>query len=372
MTKVVFENATIQDVIGKAAKIAPRRGEALDKAAGLMMEVDPSTGEVMVRTTNNEIFYAEVIDAVQVEGEQRTWLFPSAIMQALAAKIPIGSGKTIEFEDAETTRQVAIASGRMRARVTLISHEYYPTWEPFDPGLLSMVSGFGDRIQSVDWAAGDMQPLNGVRLDGNFVMATDRFRIAMIPLNAPPIYRPVTIPTFIVQALSKNLADVRIGLDGGRLLLMPDESTQIATVTYDLKYPDLPAMFKRDEQCSVVFDKTEFANAVDRTTVFAGNDRDAPLLHVIIGKEEIAVMIAHAEDGQLGDVVEVPGYAMHDRCTIYFTPKNLLDGVRAAPDNQVTLFYNLNEPRKPVRIDGGSGYEVLVMPRVIDKPQQKG
>ena len=80
MTKVVFENATIRDVIGKAARVAPTKGSAFEKSNGLLMEVDPDGPEVVLRATNLEIFYMEIADVVSIEGPARTWRLPATVI----------------------------------------------------------------------------------------------------------------------------------------------------------------------------------------------------------------------------------------------------------------------------------------------------
>ena len=84
---------------------------------------------------------------------------------------------------------------------------------------------------------------------------------------------------------------------------------------------------------------------------------------MIIGKGEIAVMCSDEDTGLLGDVVEVPGQADHSRLSVFFTPKNISEAISEAPSDEVELFYDASDPNKPVRVEGGSGYVAVVMPR---------
>jgi hypothetical protein len=84
---------------------------------------------------------------------------------------------------------------------------------------------------------------------------------------------------------------------------------------------------------------------------------------MFIGAEEVAVMISDEDQGLLGDVLEVPGFAKHSRKKMIFTPKNLSEAVSASPSDEVTFYYDPENALLPVRIDGGSGYEAWVMPR---------
>jgi hypothetical protein len=73
-------------------------------------------------------------------------------------------------------------------------------------------------------------------------------------------------------------------------------------------------------------------------------------------------MCSDAEMGLLGDAIEVDG-ADHPRCQKFFTPRNLSDALNAAPSEQVEIHYDIENARKPLKIDGGSGFTALVMPR---------
>lgn len=363
VTKVVFENATIRDVIGKAGRIAPTKGSGFDKAAGIVMEIDSTAQQIVVKATDTLIFYMEIADFVSIEGASTVWRMPSLVIDGICSKLPITSGKSVTFDD-EGGNTIKMTSGRMRATIRTINSDYYPPWDAFEDSDLDTVASFGAAIQMVQWAAAKAgePPLIGVHLDGEHVIATDRFKIAMAPCKAAPLYKPVTIPTGIFTPLMKSLGDVRIGITENQLLVQPDEATQIRAVIYGHEYPPVAKLIKRNEPNHVTFRKTGLLEMIDRASVFAMRDR-TPLLKMFIGLQEIAVMMSDKELGLLGDVLEVPGYADHDRALICFNPDNLTGSLNNAPNDEITFWYDPAFPLKPVRIDGGSGYEALVMPR---------
>lgn len=356
--KLVFENATVADVVRKAAKVAPTKGSAFDKANGILITVRDD--EVLIRATNMSIFYLEKVETIHIEGEGE-WRIPSFILDGVCSKLPIGTGKEVVFE--EKNSYIHINSGRISAKVRSSDPAYYPTWEPFDPNELELVAELGARLKQVEWAAattGD-SVLSGVHIDGERIIATDRYRIATVPCEAAPIFRPVTVPVGIFDPVIRTLGDAAVGLSDNQLLLMPDIATQIRASTWGDDYPNLTRAFVRDQEYSVSFQKQPFLDMISRAMVFVGNNR-FPLLTVYIGKEEIAVMMSDVEMGLLGDVMEVPGEATHSRQKKLFTPKNLTEAIAAAPSEKVTLHY-MESGIKPVRVDGGSGYEAWIMPR---------
>lgn len=365
MTKVTFENATIRDVIGKAARIAPTRGSAFDKAAGILLEVDADRGEVTVRSTNIEVFYMEVVDVVGIEGPSCQWLVPSMLLDGICAKLPITSGASVAFDNEGP--QLKIATGRMRATIRLMDPTYYPDWKAFDPDNLTAVSDFGGRLQQVQWAASKTgtPPLTGIHLNGQIAAATDTFRIALTPCEIE-LYEPVTIPAATLTPLMKTLGEVRIGQEDGHLLLMPDESTQIRAVIFQGKYPPVQNVLKRDEPVAVMVKRDALVEMIEQAMVMGQRDR-TPILKMILGLEELAVMMEDVEMGLLGNVLELPGQANHDRHYIGFTPENITSALKASPNGDVTMYYTPGSPMKPVRLDGGSGYESLIMPRNLNK-----
>lgn len=360
-TKVIFENATVADSISKAAKVAPTRGEAFDKASGILIDLDAEEGTATLRTTDLQLFYLEVVDAVEVT-QTATWRLNATILAEVVGKLPIGSGKTVSFE--EVDGEIIMKSGRTTARFRKMDPTYYPTWDAYDPEKLEIVPDLGARIKQVSWAAMEDHEtvFAGIHMDGQYVMATDRIRMAVAPCEAEPIYKPVTIPAGILKPVISNMRDVAVGIHDGLFLLMPDVSTQLSCRTYDREYPKITnAIFGREWPLKVSLRKTSLLEIIDRAVIFSRRDR-SPRITFMIGKGEIAVMCSDADLGLLGDVIEVEG-ADHGRHKIDFTPKNLTEALNAAPSDQIELHYDNTKKEFPIKIDGGSGYIAVVMPR---------
>lgn len=366
-TRVTFENATIRDVISKAAKIAPSKsGQAMTTSGGIMIDVDVPNREVVVRATNGEVFYMEIVDTVEVEGESTHWRIPSSFLDGICSKLSISSGAQVSF----TTEgpQIVLKSARMVARLRLIDPTYYPQWESFDPTALSPVQDFGTCLQKVQWAASKTgtPPKTGIHLSGSIAGATDNYRIAMTPCHIPQLYEPVTIPANTFATMMKAMGEVSIGLEDGQLLVMPDASTQIRAVIFADPFPNIERLFQRQETNAILVKREYLIEMIEQAMVIGAHDR-TPLLKFIVGLQELAVLMEDQEMGLLGNVMDITGQANHDRHYIGFTPDNLLAALRASPEDDVTIYYVFGMPMKPVRIDGGAGYEVLVMPRNLEK-----
>lgn len=366
-TKVVFETATIADIITKADRVAPSKGAAFDKAAGIVIEVNPDQDPaVIVRATNLDVYSMTWVDTVEVTGESISWRLPSRLLTQVISSLPIGSGKNVTFEEVVGKggyTQLHVTQGRVKARFNMMDTSYYPAWGAFDPDFCTPVADLGGRIAQVEWAAAKSDPpLSGVYFDGKQVVSTDRYRLAVAPLLIADLKEPVTVPAGLLGTILKQTGDISIGIEGQQLLLMPDEHTQIRTIVYGMDFPKVERIMKRDYENTITVKKASLLEIMNRVSSFTGSER-YPVLRIFIGKGEFACMMSNEDVGLLGDVLELPGQCAHGRVEFLFTPKNITDAIVAAPSEEIELSYDPEKPRFIFYINGGSGYEAWVMPR---------
>lgn len=362
MTTAVFETAAISDAIKKASRVAPAKGQAFDKAAGVVIDCSPES--TIIRATDLQIFYQEWVDAVEVTGDRAVWRLPAQLLASVLASLPIGTGKTVTFEHKDNV--LMMTAGRTKARFNLIDSQYYPIWTAFDPDSLIKATDLGGRIGQVSWAASNNvadAPWCGVHLNGQRAIATDRYRLASVPLEIPDLESPITVPGNLLRSVLNKTGDVEITVEERQLLIMPDEHSQIRAVCYAQEYPKADIILQRASANPdrLTVRKTQLIEMIMRAQNFAGSDR-TPLLRIFIGQEELAVMMANTEVGLLGDVIDLPGQAVHKRVEYKFTPKNLLDALNNAPNEEVSLGYS-KDKSTIFYIDGGTGYEACVAPR---------
>lgn len=372
-TSLTFETAAFADAIKKAAALAPTTGTPFDKAGGIVLDIDPS-GEagytVLVRTTDLDVFRIEWIDPQIAEGKATRWRLPSALFAKVVSTLPIGTGKSVTIQQCQGENFVRLISGRTRAQFNLIKAEYYPDWPIFDPAELSETQDLGGRLSQVEWAAAKSgEPLNGVHFRDGLCIATNRYRIACAPLQIPGDPEPFTVPTGILPTLLKQTGEVKVGLSGGQFLIMPDETTQIRAIMFGESYPNVSRILDPFRPEKVQVKKTALLEILNRAYSYSASDRAAGLV-CYIGREEFAVHTTNREMGNLGDVLEIVGQAKHKRTRIVFTPANIIDSLNNAPNEQVEIGYDPEQPRQPVYIDGGSGYQAWVAPRLDNQNQE--
>ena len=359
MSTITFETATLASAIKKADRVAPNRGSAFDKAAGIIME---STGDVtVIRATDTAVFYTEWISALSFEGNPIQWRLPSRLFAQVITSLPIGSGKDVSLTQED--RLIIIKSGRLKAKVPLLDIEYYPTWQAFDPAGLESTTAVGGKMEMVEWAAAkdNISPWAGIYFDGEYALACDKYRLARVPLSIPHLDSPIIVPSNLMGGLLRTEGEVLLGASDGSMLIMPDDHTQITTVLFDDEYPSLDRIIKTEYSHSVKVRKALFLEIANRVRGISQADRMAGL-NVIIGKGDITLYMSDNE-AALMDSIEVPGQADHDRHTVVFAPSNIIDAVEHAPSEEVILSYDTSNPNLIFRVDGGSGYLAWVATR---------
>lgn len=369
MTTVVFETATIADAIKKADRIAPTKGTAFDKASGIVLTIDPSSGLVVVRATDLRVYSMEWVTSLSIEGtEVVEWRVPSKLFATVLGGLPIGTGKNVTLQEVSNgrNRYVQLTSGRTKAKFNLMQTDYYPVWDVFNPDDLIEVDDVGGRIAMVEWAASkaDDPPFSGVLFDGMNVRSTDQYKLALAPLVIPNLTEQITVPAGILGQVLKETGEVKLGVSNdGHLLLMPEPTVQIKSTVYGVPYPDTARIEAfRARPNTVKVHKAPLLEIMQRASAFAGNER-FPILRVFFGREEIAVMMDTKEVGVLADVMEVPGYCDHPRIEFRFGPSNIIAAIEHVPNEVLNIGYDPTNNKSILYIDGGSGYEAWVMPR---------
>lgn len=370
-TTVTFEAGTIADAMKKAGAIAPgKAGSAFDTASGIVMDIYPGTDSpCVIRATDTEVFFIESLDVTKADGDRVRWRLPSALLANVVGTQASGAGKTITFKQI-APNQIQVSSGSMRSKIYLNGNTSYPEWEPSPAVNFTMAPGFGAAVSRVLWAAdkGGVPLLSGFHLDGEYVIATDRYRIARFPMKID-LEEPITIPAGRLGSILKQAGDILVGRDGQLFVMMPDDYTEIKTTIFGGKYPAIQRICEVEYPQSISFSKNQLVERVQRATHFAGSDR-APVLFLYLGKDQLALMMQNHEIGQYGDVIDVPGQAEHDRVTIRFTPSMILDACNNSPNDTVTLHYNIAATNRPCKLDGGAGYECWLAPRMETTPTE--
>ena len=359
-TEVLFETAALADSIKKAALIAPTTGHAFDRAAGLVLEVDSETEIVTLKATDTQSRYIEWLSPMEIKGPSAFIRIPSKMIAGVIGTLPIGSGRTVTLKKDKNTFH--IISGRTKFKCSIITNEDYPDWGPYNTDDLTMVQNFGARLKQVAWAVstGNDPPWNGVYVDGKILAATDRYRIATVPMEFEAI-RDFSIPPTALTAILSDQGDIKVGMTDTQFYVMPDDHTQMQTTVCDLPYPNIHRVIRREYPEQLKINKDALIECIARSKHVITSNR-TPLLKAWFGQEEVAFAVME-ETALLGDVIDVPGYAKHKRFEVGFSHQNIISALSNCPNEMINLLYDPANKKANLYINGGSGYESWVATR---------
>jgi DNA polymerase III sliding clamp (beta) subunit (PCNA family) len=366
MTRVVFEVASIGDALKKVARCIPpaNSGYEFGTSGGMVIEVRPGTGqEITVRGTNTELYYTEWVTALEIEGPAVDWRLPARFAD-LMASLPIGSGYIVELNDESGVMRVDC--GRMSGTLKLVPTTGYPLWGAFDETATEPVAGFGDRIAQVGWACHKSEePLTGIWMDGQHLVASNRYVACRVPCEIPTISQgPIVAPAKLLGTVIRHSGDVRVGILPTQIAVMPDEYTQIRCVTYASRYPNVNSSLRTDYETSMFVGKEPLIESVQRLEKITKSK--TTLLRMMIGGGQIALVMKGEEKEEIfEDSIELGTGGQHLPVMMSFDPKIFLDGISKGPDERLEIHYNVGNPSQkiPVYMTGGGGYEAWFMQR---------
>lgn len=363
MTSVVFEAAGLADALAKATRVAPTRGEGFDKAAGILIEVNPADNEVVIMATDTITRFSTWITPESIDGDPAIWRLPARGFPDVIAKLKTTRTKTLSLT--QTGDAINLVHGNTRAQFMMLDAKTYPRWLPFSPDEMVEVTGLAKAVSLVQWAAAKTgePPLIGVYFDGEHVLATDRYRFASAPckLDLP---EGITVPPAAITGILKSAETVLMRVEGSRICIMPDDYTQIAMRVYGVPYPPVGALMKRDYPRFVTINKAVLTDGIELVMQMVGADR-TPSLLLLFGRQQVAAMIETEGTGKVGHIMDVPDQLdFSERNQIRFSPENIIAALAGSPGTEVRIGYDPNDKFGAVYVDGGGdGVEFWLAPR---------
>lgn len=365
MTTVRFEAATIIDVVRRAEKAAPKVAEATERYAGMVLDVQPRNGYVVIRTTNEIVFYREIVDILEASGERAQWRLSSSYLARVLDNFRSRSGDFIDFTDENGV--VEITQARKKAKLGLMVLADYPDWFESDSTGSDRVTDLGAKIKLVEWAGAPDSAELGVRITSDALYATDKYVLARVPIHIPSLAEPVTLPLGLLNGLIPQRGETDFKVLGGQVLVMPNERTQIRGSTVGLRFPAVEKAMRFDYEQQFKVHREEFLALIKTSNSVQGKGRGANI-QLFIGPNQCAA-VTQEEDQHVGirDIIDVEG-ADHDMHEMIFNPHFLNNAVGNAPDEMITFRYNQSK-LTTILVDTSSGYQCWVTP--IDPTRAK-
>lgn len=363
MTKVVFEVAAFASALGNAAKVAPTRGDSFEKAAGILLDI--SADECIVAATDTLVRYSTWLtpDSYDGDAKQISWRLPR-LFADVVGKLRHVRNKTLTLEQPAGQRHLILSHGTTKATFMLMDEMNYPRWNPFSPDDMFEVVGLAKAVSMVlpCVAKSGEPPLVGVYLDGEQVIATDRYKFALSPCKVP-VGDPIVIPPAAITSVLKNNEIIKMRVDGSQVCIMPDEYTQISLTAYGVDYPTVTPILRRDWPVMGEIPKQGLLDTIDLVSTMTGSDR-MPALICIFGKQQLAVMVANEEVGRIGHVLDTPEvFDFPTRVEKRFNPDHLMPALNGIVGEKLTIGFEPENKIMAIYFRGGDGVEFWVSPR---------
>lgn len=356
-----FETATLSAAIQKAARVAPSKGVAFEKTAGIIIEIDPRNLDhpITVKSTDLEVTYLEWVDFLGMLTGGGSWRLPSMTLAGILAGLPVASTVTLSSDTDDGL--VTIQCGKTKAKLPQIAGTPFMDWEPFKPDELVEVAGFASRVGQVSWACDRSNvPFTGIHIDGEHLTATDRYRLARVPCKVP-VTEAITVPLDVISPMLKHLGDAKLKATERKFLLMPNEHTQVTSVIFDAKYPDVTKVMRFDYPQIATCAVDDLKTVITRMLVLVRGER-YPIMRLTIGNEVIRIFMNVEGVGEMEDEVAIAG-AVHEPYEVFFTPTNFLDGLSNGAKPQINYHYDPDKPLSFAYFEDGDGYESWIVPR---------
>jgi DNA polymerase III sliding clamp (beta) subunit (PCNA family) len=348
-TIATFEVATLADAVSKASRFSPTKGSALDRSAGVVLELKPTDNTVVVRSTDLTTTYRQVVTAVSIKGDEDIWRLNVQKLNDIMSKLEMGVGARITFQISDDGSFVKLKSGKTTGKLMLFDRSAaFPEWTPFETDGLTVIEDPSYRISQVAWACDKPgSALGGIRVTGTHLIAFNQKNVAMVPF-ACPIEEPVTVPLHLVAPVLRNCPEIGVRATSDAFEVLPDPDTQITVRLLLGPYPDVSRVMKLPLTNSLVLERAQVLSVVERVLSILGNDR-YPKMHMTLTGDSVKFRVEDDDYGVLQDELTVPTHAPFE-----FTigPNDLQAMLEAAREPKVTFSYG-DKPTLPYRIDAG-------------------
>lgn len=361
MPEVKFYVATMADAVSRAVRISPNKGPAYDRAHGVMLTINPE-GTAEVRSTDLQISYRERInDIVSVDVDEVIhWRLPAQLLNGILQSFPVESECTMHMDDGGSV--IHFSCGRKKAKLILQGDpDLFPDFPEFPVDGFGPVRDFGTQLRKTAWAVDkEAVPFSGVHFDGEYIVATDRYKLCVMPLKVP-VQEPITVPLATLSYVLSNLpGEASVQTNESGMLIKVGEEIDVVAAKYEAMYPNWRPILEMDDwEYSVTVPREEIENIISNMMVLVKSER-YPRVRITLDDNEMRVAMNVPQVGEMEDVISVQW--QHDPLTIDFTPDYLTKAFAASDDPKIVWELSAN-PKKITHIKDSTDYQAWVMPR---------
>lgn len=366
-TEIVFENAQLADALGKANRLAPVKGAAFDKAAGFLLDVNPITQRMTVRSTDMDATYLQHVPAIGGKGDAVQWRLSSLLLAGMVQALPLGGENKVKMIDRDDGF-IRLTSGKWVAKLHTLRPEDFPLITEFDQTGMVEANEFAAKVEQVAWACDKKSPiLAGVHIDGKRLIGCSQYGVAVVPCPVG-VDAPATVPLSSLATLLKSATDVRLRVAEKSLQIGLDAETQATARLIEGQYPNIDNVMRDDFMGSVFVHKQSFLDALNRMLVLIRTER-MPSMQVTFDGTGLVKMVTFDMEveqvGRMQDSIDVSG-DWEDQFSIIIKPQMLVDAVEHSRADHVTIAFGNEDPARarkvPVRVTDDRGYNCHIMP----------
>jgi DNA polymerase III sliding clamp (beta) subunit (PCNA family) len=372
-TEIIFETAVLSDAVQKASRIAPLKGAAADKAAGIVFDVNVEKRITLIKSTDLDVTYIQRIAARGANGESIRWRIPSLVLSGLLSTFPQGEGHTTRFVD-RGDGKIRIAAGKSTVALNLYEANEYPRFDTFDVHLTE-ANQFASKAERISWACDTKSKgaLMGVHLTGDLLVGCNNSVIAVVPCRVG-LEQAITVPLGSLETLLKGGADVLIAPEADKFYVKLDPDTYATSTIFAQPYPNILHAFRENFVGTMEIHRQSFVDSLNRLQAMIRTEREIPTLVMTLEThgftKQLILDVEVSEMGRMRDEVDVS--TPYDDDTIFkynLVPHMLVDAIEHTEGNKVFLDFGHAEDRTKddktsIRIRDESGYFCYISPRV--------
>lgn len=335
--KLRVDRQEFTEAIGWATRVAGSRA-ALPALTGVLLEA--GDGRLVCRATDLEVS-AEISVPATVERPGRT-LLAARFLAQLVARFP---DAPIDLED--DGDRVRITCGRARFSVRRLQADDFPAMPAVDAdaargsvkadALARLVSQVGRAAAVGDDARAVLTGVNVEARDGRLVAAaTDTYRLAARSLAfEEAIEGEAIVPVRALQEVARAAGEVggtvTVVLGSGQVSFLLGDRT-LTSRLIEGPFPNYRSLLPEASEVTVVVDRAELTEALQRVAVVASAQTNTPVL-LAFSADGVEIQASNQEAGDASE--QLAATVEGGELEIAFNPAYLLSGLEATGTDKV-------------------------------------
>lgn len=252
--------------------------------------------------------------------------------------------------------QLIVTSQDAEFRFSTIDYDVMPLPQAFEEGV--EISGIATLVRMVGASASKetSRSLDAIYFDGEKAVATDSFRLAVMPFAFPG---KALIPIESMRAVARLVGDdpVKVSLSDNQCMFAT-ENMRIWLQLYEPNFLDYKRVLQAVDGCDKVMTAStgDVIRSLRRAALFDTYAR------LDIQNDRIVVS-ADSEIGSMRD--EVIDVEADFRVAVRFNVEYLMSLLAAAGSSEVKM--RIKDSKSPVGIDDQYGWRAVIMPALLDE-----